>query len=579
MTAPAAPAPRPFRAAFAAVARAFRGPKPGSPWLTVFAFVAAGFVALPILAVLVNLLLPLSDVWRHLMATVLPEYLLNTALLVLFVGAGTVIGGTGAAWLVTMCRFWGRPVLEVMLILPLAMPAYVMAYAYTDFLQYAGPVQTFLRATFEWGHGDYWFPQVRSLGGAAVLFVFVLYPYVYLMARAAFLEQSMCVLEVARSLGHGPWATFFRVALPLARPAIAGGAALALMETLADYGAVAYFGVPTFTTGIYRAWISMGDPVAAGQLASALLGAIGLLVLAERLSRGRVRYHNTSARTREIAPTRLHGLRATLAVLFCVLPVVVGFVLPCIILFDLWLSTGRGIFSARFTAALGNSLWLGLAAAALATLVALGLGLARRFSPSRAVEAAAGVAGLGYAIPGAVIAAGVLLPFAAFDNALNAWMQSAYGVSTGLLLTGGVAALLFAYVVRFLAVAGGAIDSGLTRITPHMEDAARALSRGPLDAFARVHLPLIAPSLLTAILIVFVDVMKELPATLLLRPFNVETLAVQAYAFAADERLAEAGLPALAIVAAGLAPVILMMREIASARAGRRRPALALQAV
>ncbi|MBI1238782.1 MAG: ABC transporter permease subunit [Alphaproteobacteria bacterium] len=502
------------------------------------------------------------------METVLGAYLLNSLILSVLVGLGVTIGGVGAAWLVTMCRFWGRPVLEILLVLPLAMPAYVLAYVYTDFLQFAGPVQSGLRALTGWEHGEYWFPNIRSLPGAAMLFVFVLYPYVYLLARANFLEQSVCVLEVSRSLGHGPWSTFARVALPLARPAIAAGVALALMETLADYGTVAYFGLPTFTTGIYRAWISMGDTVAAGQLASALLGTIAIIVLIERVSRGRQRFHHTSQHLRPLPAHHLTGWRAAGAIAFCTLPFLLGFVLPALLLIELWLGTGRGMMSERFLAAFGNSLLLGLGAGAIAVGVALGLALARRFSGSPLVQAASSLGALGYAVPGSVIAAGVLLPFAAIDETLGALGEALTGAPVGLVISGSIAGLLFAYVVRFLAVALQSVEAGLGRVTPHMEDAARALARGPVDAFARVHLPIIAPSLLTAALIVFVDVMKELPATLLLRPFNVETLAVQAYHFAADERLSEAGLPALAIVVAGLVPVILLMREIAGARVG-----------
>ncbi|NWH08613.1 MAG: iron ABC transporter permease [Alphaproteobacteria bacterium] len=545
----------------------------GPTILTAVAILCALVVALPILSVLANLFASPSPVWTHLASTVLPSYIVNTVVLGVLVGIGTVFGGTVTAWLVTMCRFPGRPLLEVGLVLPLAMPTYVIAYAYTDLLQYAGPVESLLRAVTGWEHGDYWFPEIRSLGGAAMLFTFVLYPYVYLLARASFLEQSACALEVSRSLGQGPLGTFFRVALPLARPAIVAGASLALMETLADYGAVAYFALPTFTAGIYRAWISMGDVAAAGQLASALFALIALTLLLERLNRGRRRFFHTTQRLRELGGTELRGAAALLAIGVCALPILIGFVVPTITLLHLWLDTGRALLTPRFLAALSSTVLLAGAAALIAVALALFLALARRYDRRPLIAGAVDFAALGYAIPGSVIAIGVLVPITAFDRSLSASLTALLGVETRVILTGSILVLLFAYVVRFLAVALQSVQSGLTRVTPHMEDAARSLARGPLDAFRRGALPVIAPSLFTAGLIVLVDVMKELPATLLLRPFNLETLAVQAYAFAADERLAEAGLPALAIVAIGLLPVAFLMREIAQSRAGTQRGA------
>lgn len=525
-------------------------------------------IALPVLSVVVSMFGPASPTWAHLASTVLPSYALNSLSIALLVLVGVLVGGVGAAWLVTMCRFPGRGWLELALVLPLAMPAYVVAYAYTDLLQFAGPVQSALRAMTGWSHGDYWFPNIRSVGGAAFVFTFVLYPYVYLLARASFLEQSVCALEVSRSLGHGPASTFFRVAVPLARPALAAGAALALMETLADYGAVAYFGVPTFTTGIYRAWVSFGDRAASSQLATMLLGTIMLVLALERISRGRQRFHHTTNRYRDLPAYRLSPLQAGLAILFCALPVLLGFVLPAVSLLDMWLGTGRSLFSARFWAAFLNSVTLAFVAAVIAVSVALFLLMAKRLAPSRPVTLAVNAAGFGYAMPGSVLAVGLLIPLAAFDNAIDAWARESLGFSTGLILSGTMAALIIAYLVRFLPVALQGVGAGLTRVTPHMEDAARVLARGPIHAFTRVHLPVIAPSLVTAGLMVFVDVMKELSATLLLRPFNMETLASQAYSFASDERLAEAALPAIAIVTAVLVPVGLLMRDIARSRPG-----------
>ncbi len=534
-------------------------------WLAV---VIAAFFTVPLVSVLSNLLIQSNGTWAHLAATVLPDYVIGTSLLVLGVGIGVPIIGTGTAWLVTMCRFPGRRFFEWALILPLAVPAYVMAYTYTDFLQVAGPLQSLIREVTGWSFGDYWFPEIRSLGGAVAMLTLVLYPYVYMLARAAFLEQSVCALEVSRTLGCSPWQSFYRVALPLARPAIAAGTALALMETLADFGTVSFFGVPTFTTGIVRTWISLGDRVAAAQLASALLAFVFIVLLLERYSRGAARYHHTTSRYQHLPRAHLRGGKAALAFLACGLPLTLGFLLPAAILLNLSIEAGDAQFGARYFDLVRNSFTLAattaLAAVLLSTLMAYGA----RLQPNPAVRLANRFAALGYAIPGTVIAVGVLIPFARFDNVLDAWMRDSFGLSTGLLLTGGIAALVFAYLVRFLAVSLNTVEASLGKIKSSMDDAARALGRGPGQTLVRVHAPLMWSSLLTAGLVVFVDVMKELPATLVMRPFNFDTLAVQAHNFAADERLTEAATPSLTIVAVGIPPLILLSRAIARSRPG-----------
>jgi iron(III) transport system permease protein len=449
----------------------------------------------------------------------------------------------------------------------MAMPAYVLAYTYTDFLQFVGPLQTGLRETFGWKKGDYWFPEVRSLGGAIVLFSCVLYPYVYLLVRTAFLERAGGMIEAARALGLNPWQGFWRVSIPLARPAIAAGMALALMETLADYGTVAYFAVQTFTTGIYRAWFSLGDRVAAAQLAAALLGFVALLILLERVSRGRARYHDTSGRRRSMRQA-LIGWHALLAQIGCAIPVVIGFVLPAALLLRLAMGDageeGAG-FTGRFLLLARNSFTLAALAAVLAALLALLLGFAARDGRRLSVLASR-IVGLGYAVPGSVIAVGVLIPVTRLDHWLAELWQQMTGVNPGLILTGGIAALVYAYLARFLAIALQTVEAGLARITPSMEAAAQSLGSGQAETLRRVHLPLMRGSLLTATLLVFVDVMKELPATLVMRPFNFDTLATQTYTLAADERLAEASTAALAIVAVGLLPIILLARQIAAGR-------------
>ncbi len=539
---------------------------PSHRWWTFSTIALSLTLALPVLVVVGHVFVPSGEVWRHLAQTVLADYVGNSLLLMLGVAVGTLIGGVGTAWLTSMCRFPGRGLFEWALLLPMAMPAYIIAYTYTGMLDFAGPVQTWLRGLTGWGYGDYWFPQVRSLPGAMLMLTLVLYPYVYLLSRAAFLGQSLCVLEVSRSLGNGPWRTFFTVALPLARPAIVAGLSLALMETLADYGTVQYFGVQTFTTGIFRTWFGLDNAAAAAQLAALLLGLVLVLILVERLSRQRARYHHTGQRQTTIRRLRLRGLHAALAVGFCLLPLVFGFLLPAGQLGHWAFTIAETQIDADFGRLVLNSLQLAAITALLALVLALILGYGRRLQPGVRVAAAVRIAGLGYAVPGTVIAVGVIIPFAWLDNGLDAWMRATFGLSTGLLLSGSLAALIFAYLVRFLAVSLQTVDSGLAKIRPSMDEAARSMRLSPGQVLRRVHVPMLRGSLLTAVLLVFVDVLKELPATLILRPFNFNTLAVRAYELAADERLADSAPAALTIVLAGLLPVILLSRSITRSR-------------
>jgi len=537
-----------------------------SPLLAVAVLVAL-LAGLPVASVGLNLFVGgTSETWAHLVQTVLPEYIRNSLWLCLGVGAGVGLLGVATAWLTAMHEFPGRRLFAWALVLPLAMPAYVMAYAYTDFLQFVGPLQTALRETFGWQHGDYWFPDIRTLPGAVLMFVCVLYPYVYLLARTAFLERASGMLEAARTLGMGPWRAFFAVSLPLARPAIAAGIALALMETLADYGTVAYFAVDTFTTGIYRAWFSLGDRVAAAQLAAMLLAFVLFLLMVEHISRGRARYNDTTGRNRPQAGVRLTGFPAVLATLACLLPLLLGFVLPAVLLLRMALSEGDAQFGARFLTLARNSFVLAGATACIGVLLALLMAYGARLSKGALAASLNRLVGLGYAVPGAVIAVGVLIPVTRLDNWLAGLWTHWFGHNPGLLLTGGIAALIYAYLVRFLAVALHTVESSLAKITPSMDDAARSLGLGQGATLRRVHAPLLRGSLLTAGLLVFVDVMKELPATLVMRPFNFDTLATQAYTLASDERLAEASTASLAIVAVGLLPLIALSRQISRAR-------------
>ncbi|WP_299045282.1 iron ABC transporter permease [uncultured Tateyamaria sp.] len=517
---------------------------------------------LPMLAVGLAAVTGGTDTLSHLMSTVLGRYTGNTLLLVLLVSAGTFAIGTGAAWLVTMTRFPGVRIFEIALVLPLAFPAYVLAYAYTHILDHPGIVQTALREVTGWGPRDYWFPEIRSLGGAAAMLVLVLYPYVYLLSRAAFIQQSGSTFMAARALGSRPVAAFLRVSLPLARPAIAAGVLLAVMETIADFGTVAYFGVQTFATGIYTSWFSLGDRAGAAQLALCLLSFALLLAVLERTQRGQAKYHDPSRGQRHLPPLHLTGWSAAAAITLCAVPVTFGALFPIVALFSMGLGSEQDLTSARYLGFIRNSLVLASTAAGLTLGAAITVGYYLRSKPGRAATLAAYIARLGYAVPGGVIAVGLLVPFAAFDNALDAWMRATFDISTGLLITGSIWLLVFAYMVRFLAAALGAYEGGQALVHANMDAASRSLGKGPFATLRRVHLPILTPSLLTALLIVFVDVMKELPATLIMRPFNYDTLAVQAYRLASDERLNGAAVPSLVIVAVGLLPVILICRQV-----------------
>jgi iron(III) transport system permease protein len=533
----------------------------------------AALVALPVASVFASFLQAEAS-WAtlsHLATTVIPRAALETFALVLLVTVGVAILGTTSAWLVAALQFPGRRFFEWAMLLPLAMPAYIVAYAYTDFLQYSGPLQSALRAAFGWQRGDYWFPEIRSLPGAALVFVFVLYPYVYLLARTAFLARTASMIDAARSLGLSPLSTWLRVNLPLARPAVAAGSLLALMETIADYGAASYFGLQTFTTSIYRAWFALGDRLAASQLSAVMLLVVVVVMALEERARGRARFFAAPNAARPAPRAQLVGWRKWLAVAGCCVPIALGFVVPLAILLSLAVPALDAMPWARYAGWVGNSVTAAAAAAAVTLALVLAIAYAGRLAPpgraAAMVKLAARTMSLGYAVPGAVIAVGILVPLAFVDNRLDAWMKSVFGVGPGLLLTGTLAALLYAYLVRYFAVAYQPVEAGLARITPSMDASARSLGSAPLDVFRRVHLPLLAPSVFAAALLVFVDVMKELPATLVLRPFNFDTLAVIAYQLAADERLGEAALPSLTIVAAGVVPVFLLSRAISRASA------------
>ncbi|MEO1846033.1 MAG: iron ABC transporter permease [Pseudomonadota bacterium] len=538
-----------------------------SPW-TLGTVMLALLAVTPVVTVVWLAVHPSDDIWQHLLDTSLSVYLSNTLLLMLGVGVSVLLTGVATAWLVTMCRFPGRGMFEWLLIFPLAIPAYVIAYAYTDLLEYAGPVQMVLRGLFGWSSPrDYWFPEIRSLWGAMILMGVVLYPYVYLLARAAFLEQSVNVLEVSRVLGRGPWHTFYSISLPAARPAVAVGVALALMETLNDYGTVDFFAVRTMTAGLIDVWLGMGSLAGGAQIATTMLVFVIALITLERISRRHQKvYQQSSTRFRALPAYHLTGWRAFAAGGLCAIPVTVGFVIPVAVLSYLALLYFEDSWTSEFRTYALNSLTLSSIAALLALGVALFIAYSRRLGGGRLLGVAARVASLGYAMPGAVLAVGTVVPFAAFDNSVDAFLRAHLGISSGLLLSGTVVAVLFAYVVRFLAVALGQIESSLEKVSPSMDMAARTLGYRAGQTLLRYHVPLIRGGMLTAVMIVFVDCMKELPATLLLRPFNFETLATHVYQFASDEMLGEAALGSLTIVMVGLIPVLVLSWMISRSR-------------
>ena len=404
--------------------------------------------------------------WQHLIATVLDRYIENTVLLILGVGSLVILIGVTTAWLVAACDFVGRRILEWALLLPLAAPAYVLAYTYTEFLDFAGPVQTTLRELTGWGVGDYWFPNIRSVWGAIALLSLTLYPYVYLLSRVAFLEQSVCTIEASRVLGANPWQSFFSVALPLARPAIAAGTALALMETLNDFGTVDYFSVDTFTTGIYRTWFGFGDRIAASQLAACLLIFVFTLLWLEQRSRRQAQYYETSGNSQPPSRYLLQRSRGLLAMGVCILPIILGFLIPAAVLLQMAINQAQDTFGGRFWEFVRNSLLLSTLTALIGVIITLILAYGVRLNPSQFMKIAARVSGMGYAIPGSAIAVGILVPIGTLDNAIDRWMQATFNISTGLLLSGTITVLIFAYLVRYLAVSLSSIQSSLAKISP-----------------------------------------------------------------------------------------------------------------
>jgi iron(III) transport system permease protein len=543
------------------VARASRWP---SSW-TIGALVSVALLSLPLLVIAFGLITPATETWTHVRSTVLSDYIANSVRLVFGAGVLALFLGVSTAWLVTAYDFPGRRIFEWALILPLAVPAYIAAYTYAGMFDVTGPLQRLVRAAVPSLADEFLYLDVMNIGMVTLIFGFVLYPYVYLVSRASFARQSASLLEASRTLGHGPAATFRRVALPLARPAMAAGAGLVAMEVLNDYGAVKYYGVSTFTTGIFRSWFGLGDLSSAIRLSAMLMVFVFALLAIERSQRGRAAFAGNRAADRPLLRARLTGRQALAAFAMCALPLTFGFAVPVAQLGYWAAGTAAGVVDFSFVRLVGNTFMLAAAAAVVCVLIALLLTYASRLNPRPWLRHVSRVTVLGYSMPGAVVAVGVLIPFAWLDHRVDGVMQATLGIPTGLLLSGTLVALIFAYAVRFMAVAFLPVESGFTRICGNVDDAARSLGASPSCALRRISLPLLRGTLFGAVILVFVDVLKELPLTLILRPFNFDTLATRAYQLATDELIAVSANYALVIILAGVIPVVLLNRVVARA--------------
>ena len=516
----------------------------------------SGLIAVPMVVVLISLFDFTDPTWQHLRQTTLPLYLNNTLWLMLQVTGYSLLLGVSTAWLTAVTDFPGRRIFSWALLLPLAAPAYIVAYVYTDLLEFSGPIQVLLRDITGWQSSDYNFPQIRSLSGAAIILSLVLYPYVYMLAFAAFQQRSSTLFNAARSLGASPYRAFFKVALPAARPAIAAGLALVLMETLADFGVVDYFAVPTFSTGIFRTWFAMGEKAAAIKLAAMMFIFVIILVLIEKSSRKGDQTNFTGDRQSHLIKLNKGG--AAIAFIVCCLPVLLGFAIPFAILLQLAIETGDPKLGRDFSEFTYNSVYVAALTVLFAVICALILSYSKRIAATKATRVTTRIATLGYALPGALLAVALLTPLSMLDRWLADFMDEQFNWRSGLLITGTVAALIYAYVVRFLTVAYNTTDAGLSRIAPVYDHAAKSLGASSWRLLRQIHLPIVKPSILIAAILVFVDTMRELPATLLMRPFNFETLATRVYRLASDERLAEASTAAITIVIIGLIPIVLL---------------------
>lgn len=533
-------------------------------WI-VSSWAIALLLGLPVLALIFSAFSADGDLFRHLADTVLFDYLANTLGLVVGVVVLSLLFGVPTAWLVAMCQVPGRRALQWALMLPMAMPSYIVAYVYTDLLDYSGPLQAGLRTLFEWSRpADYWFPAIRSLGGAAWVLALVLFPYVYLLARASFLEQSVSLIHSSRLLGCNPWQSFRRLSLPLARPAIMVAVSLVAMETLADFATVHFFAINTLTTAVYDTWLGYGSLATAAKLSCMMLLAVVLLIALERRSRQRQQVFQKSMGHEQPLRYPLKGVSRWLAGLWCWGLVLAGFGLPFVILLDYGVRYFELSWTPEFVRFAGNSLLISALTALLAMAIALLLGFFRRLDGGVKSLLPLRIAAMGYAMPGTVLAIGVLVPLTALDFGINDLAEWLGGQGPGLLLTGTLTAIVFGYLVRFVAIAIGSVESSMGKISPSLDMAARSLGQGDGGMLRRVHLPLVRRGLFAGAMLVFIESMKELPAALLLRPFNFDTLATHVYQFVSDEMLERGALGAIVIVLVGLLPLIWVNRSLDS---------------
>ncbi|WP_421235997.1 ABC transporter permease [Aeromonas sp. 601039] len=533
-------------------------------WMT-GSWAIALLLGLPVIALLFSAFSAEGELFRHLADTVLLDYLGNTLGLVVGVVLLSLLFGVPTAWLVAMCQVPGRRALQWALMLPMAMPSYIVAYVYTDLLDYSGPLQAGLRALFGWNSpADYWFPAIRSLGGAAWVLALVLFPYVYLLTRASFLEQSVSLIHSSRLLGCTPWQSFRRLSLPLARPAIMVAVSLVAMETLADFATVHFFAINTLTTAVYDTWLGYGSLATAAKLSCLMLLAVVLLIALERRSRSRQQVFQKSMGHEQPLRYPLKGIGRWLACLWCWGLVLAGFGLPFVILLDYGVRYFELSWTPEFVHFAGNSLAISALTALLAMGIALLLGFFRRLDGGIKSLLPLRIAAMGYAMPGTVLAIGVLVPLTALDFAINDLAEWLGRQGPGLLLTGTITAIVFGYLVRFVAIAIGSVESSMGKISPSLDMAARSLGQGDGGMLRRVHLPLVRRGLFAGAMLVFIESMKELPAALLLRPFNFDTLATHVYQFVSDEMLERGALGAIVIVLVGLLPLIWVNRSLDS---------------
>ena len=531
-------------------------------WRYLGLFLLSLLLCIPIVSILYLSFFPENPIFNHLWETVLPRYLIKTILLMGGVGTFSFIIGTVAGGLVSFFDFPGRTFFQKFLILPLAVPGYVMANVYLQIFEYSGPVQIFLRKSFGWkGIEDYWFPKIASLEGSIFVLSFILFPYVFLMARSAFLEQSHRFLEVSRSLGQSFRSTFFSVIIPLARPSLMVGVGLVLMEAAADFGTVHIFGVSTLTTGIYTVWLQMNNIGGAAQLASFLLSFMAIFLLFEKVSRRKKKYYQGQGVAREPLRKRLGTFWGGVAFLACGVPFFLGFLLPFSVLSFWSLQSWEASLSERFLGDLGNTLFLAIGGSLLCLVAAFFMTYVKRgMKKNPLAKLFISFSTLGYAIPGPVLALGVLIPLASFDKGLDSFLRGHFNISTGLLLSGSVFSLLFAYLVRFVVLSFGPLEAGFLKMNPKWDEVCQQFGLATGQKLRRVHFPLLRKSIVGAFILVFVDVMKELPATLMLRPFNFNTLATRLYEYTSDEMLRESSLWGVSIVLVGLVPLIFLNR-------------------